>query len=478
MRAEVAVARATGLMLRRHVQRSVGGRLAASLLAASAVVAVLTYNLFAFQFLSRFLPSDLPQSSTISGAVLIDALAAAQATSAGGMAVLVLILAPGSSELRIAAQVLSARRFQARIGESLPFIVLLVLAAALLTIGPSLYLTTLVGAGPVTFLILLGVETATAVAVAVVAESMRLLGTLSRLSVTMSQLVAVISAVAVVALAVYDSARAAQRDRSPAVATWIDVLTGFRGLDGSWAAAGVATGAVAMLVVGALAVRLAQPAEPLDAPQRLVTLRALLPARAGRIVRECTMAFRQPLAQMSATVAAAGIALLGIAVRGGVLPLEAATIGAGMLAAAPLELAWARTTPWVWLYRKDRVSAPKIVGAQLTAGLLSAFLLSSALYFAAGTLPSLALLGHHCVVVAAAGSIAYLAGVLLPASGAMPASVALTSTIALVLEAAMVWVGNQADIAQVGLGSAVIGATAVLAAAAATLRVAHWLDAD
>lgn len=478
MRATTAVAMTTALVLRRHLAQSVGGRVAASSLVSLVVVAAVVYNVFAFQFLTRFLPADLPESSLISGVVLIDALTAAQLTSAGGIAVLVLVLAPAQSELRIAAQVLSARRTPSRIGESLPFVALMVLGSSMSTVGPSLYLTAVIDEGPLSLVILLGVNVGTAVAIALVAESVRLLTARARLTDTMSHLAAVLAAVAVVAVAVYDSTAAARQNRPPATAVWVDLLTALRGVDGSVTAAAAVVVAVGGLIAGVLAVRLAQPAEPLSHPHALLSLRRVLPAGAGWLGREFVMAVRQPLAQISTVVSAVGIVLIGLAIRSGVVPLEVAAVGAGMLAAAPLELGWARTAPWVWMYRKDRAGARCIVAAQLVTGTMSALLLSVLLYIAAGVVPSATALVHHSTVVAAAAAIAYLAGVLVPASASMPAAVVVTSTLAVGTESALIWAASQVDDAAPGLSSVVLAAAAVFAAGAAVLRISQRLNAD
>lgn len=478
MRATTAVAMTTALVLRRHLVQSVGGCVAASSLVGLVAVVTAVYNVFAYQFLTRFLPPDLPESSLISGVVLIDALTAAQLTSAGGIAVLVLVLAPAQSELRIAAQVLSARRMPSRIGESLPFVILMLLGSSVLTVGPSLYLTAVIDAGPLSLVILLGVNVGTAVAIALVAESVRLVVARARLSDTMAQLASVLAAVAMVAVAVYDTTAAARQDRPPATAVWVDLLTALRGVDGSVTAAAAVLVAVGALIAGVLAVRLAQPAEPLSHPHALLSLRRVLPAGVGWLGRELLMAARQPLAQISTVVSAVGIVLIGLATRSGVLPLEVAAVGAGMLAAAPLELAWARIAPWVWMYRKDRAGAPGIVAVQLVTGTLSALLLSTLLYIAARVVPSATVLLHHTTIVVAAAAIAYLAGVLVPASGTVPAAVVVTSTLALGTESVLIWAGAQVDNAVPGLSSLVFAAAAAFAVGAAILRIGQRLHAD
>ncbi|MCS5505159.1 hypothetical protein [Curtobacterium flaccumfaciens] len=478
MKATVAVARTTVLVLRRHLVQSVGGRLAAWLLASLLGIAVVSYNFFAYEFLTRFLPADLPTSSLISGDVLVDAFTAAQVTTAGGIAVLVLIVAPGHSELRTAAQVLSARRFHARVGESLPFTLLVVLASLLLAIGPAAYLTSLVGKGPLSFAILLGVNAATAVAVVLVGELVRLLCTGARLAAATSQLGVVLAAVTLVALAVYDSTASARENRTPSTATWVDAVTGGHGVDGSAAATAFAGLSAAVLTVSVLGTRFAQPTEPISQPHRLVTLRHALPTHVGWLGRETAMALRQPLAQISGTVSLAAIVLLGIAVRGGALPLATAVVAAGVVAAAPLELAWARVARWAWMYRSTGISATHIVATQLGAGALPALLLSAVFYTAVGAPPTAAALVHHLAVLAAAAAIAYLAGVLVPADSTVPAAVVVTSTVAVTAESVLIWVGGQADGAGPWLPSLLFSGAGLLAAVAAGLRVARRLDAD
>lgn len=477
MRPTLAVAAVTGRVLVRHLERTVGGRSIALVIATTAVIALVAYNVTVFSFLTRFLPADTIGASLLDTGQLVATLAAAQVSSAGGVAVLVMVLAPGQSAVRISAQVLSAGRWAARVGESVPFVVLVAVSSGSLTIGPSVYLATLVPDGLLAAPTFIAVDVATALGIVLVAEVVRWVGAAARLNPSALQLIAVLSAVAMVAVSVLDSIAAARAARTPAAATWTAVLTGMRGVDASVAAFAATLCCGAVLLAAVLLVRSLQRSEPLAHPQRILTVR-WLPRRCSWFAREVVMTVRHPIGQVSLAVAIVAVVLLGWAARSGTVPVSVALSIVAMLAAAPLELSWGRTAKWQWLYRFHRVSAARIVAAQSAVGLLWALVLGALMFGLIGAVPRLALVLPHAVVFLAVACIAYEAGVLAPADAEVPASVAVTSVLAVLGETVAVWAGSELDGLRPGLGSAFFVVVALAAFLGSCARVRRRLYAD
>ncbi len=471
-----AIARTTGLVLVRHIEQAVGGRAVATVIGAVVGTAVVLYNVVAYDFLARFLPADAVEASHIDAAQLVDALAAAQVASAGGIAVLVLILAPGNSAVRVSAQVLSARRVPARLGESIPFVVLITTASGVLTIGPSVYLGSIVDGGPFTACTLLATNVASALGIAILAEGLRLVGTAVRLSSTVVQLIAVLGAVTVVGMVVSDSTAAARAGRTPAAATWSEIVTVHQGVDGSVVALSAAVLSTAVLLVTLLAVRCAQRLEPLGHPHRLVTLRRCLPRGGAWLTREIAMVVRQPIGQVSLAVSVVTVVLVSVAARNGVMPLSAALMTCAMLAAAPLELSWGRVATLSWVYRQHRTPAVRIVLPQVAAGMVWAVLLTCTGFGVIGTVPEPSVVVQHSLALVAAAGVAYAAGCVAPANAEVPASVAVTSVLAIVCETLVVWAGSRLDLLHLGLSGVLFGAVAVASLGAAVARIRSRLE--
>ncbi|WP_022904336.1 MULTISPECIES: hypothetical protein [unclassified Curtobacterium] len=474
LRGAAAVSRASWIVLRRHVVTSLGGRSIALLVAIVLGVAGVAYNVSVYRFLARFLPSESLAPGSRDQVVAI--LTTAQVTSAGGVAVLMRVFAPGRSALRVAVQVLSARRLDARVGEALPYLVVLSVASLGVSYGPAVYLTNLIGDGVRVFTEVAAVTIATSFGVTLAAELTVAL--LRRCDASIVQLLSVVCVTGVLGWLVADSVDAARLGRTSAAAHWVRLLTARATIDGS--ASAITSVVTAAMCLGSciIAVRLLQVHEAAGRTFRVLAFGRQLPRSLGGSLRELSMAVRQPLGQVSLVVTVSCVVLVGLGSRAAVIPAPTAMLLAGMLAAAPSELAWARTSPWVWLHRHNGTVAGRIAAAQLAAGACLAVAMTGIFMTSSGFVPGPAALAHHAVVVFMAVSIAHLAGVVAPASADSPISVAVTSVLAILCECLAVWGATAADERAPGTGVIVFGVIGFLGVLCSIVRIDSRLRED
>jgi len=475
VRAVLSVAGASTTILRRHLARSVGGTVPFVALSSFVLVFVVSYNVLAHAFLHRFLPLGATGASSNVTAVL-EALIAAQMISAAGLAVIVLVVSPGQSSLRTAVHVLAASRAAARVGETLPYLVVLGVSALALSVGPIVHVASAARMPPTGVVTVAALELVAALSVAVVAETTRLASiVVIRSHPSVAHVAAVLTGVAVVGVAMLDTLSSTREAEDPFVIRALLAGTGGRGLDGSPTSMIVVSAVVLILTGAFLAVRIAQPLEPLQTAHRILTLGWLPGVVSGWTGRELVLAIRQPLSQVSIAVSVVVITILGLAVRHGVLPIDAVTSIAGLLAAAPVELAWGRAAAWGWLYRRERVRATTVVAAQGVAGLVLASILMVVLHSAAGSAPDPRTSVHLVLLLLATVAIAEAAGVVSPADPDVPVSVAVTSVLAVSADCALMWCAARVDAAAPGWSDLVFAVAAILAAVAATSRLAFRL---
>lgn len=466
------VSKASWTILRRHIVSSVGGRSATCVVAILVAIAVISYNVMAYGFLSHFLPvASLSRASRVQ---IAEVLTAAQVSSAGGAAVLVRVFAPRHSALRIAVQVLSASRFDARIGESMPYLVVLCCASFSMSIGPAAYLTNVIGRGASPVIELAAVAISTSFGVTLVAEATEML--LRRFEPSVVQLLSVIVMTGVLGLLVANSVSAARVGAPSLADQWVRATTGQRKVDGSVLGVAFAIASAVCLGAAIIAVRVFQAYEPAGRALRVVTFGRWAPRVLKGSFRELTMAVRQPIGQVSLVVSMSAVCMVGLAARTSILPDQTALLLAGMLAAAPLELSWARVAPWVWLYRYNGTSAARIVLEQLCAGACLAVVATGVFVASIGHVPGLDLLAHHAVVLCMVMAVAYLAGTVAPASAESPASVAITSVLAISCESLVMWGAAKIDEAAPGLGVLVFAIVAVASAILSALRIGRRLQ--
>jgi hypothetical protein len=449
----LAVSRASALVLRRHVVRSVGGHGPATVAGSLALVMTVAMNILLFRFYdahfgAAFDPdvAALPRLRQARSALVF-----AQLMTAPVIALGLVMLTPAVPRTRPAARIAGASRAAVAVGESVPLLGAVTLVVAAAGVGPTWFFASHQHHQVATFITM--TTTAAALGLAAVALSTFIVAGVRAAngSVVLARLTSVMLAFSVFGAALGDLLNATTHGRSSLVGSVVLHLwdADVDRLDASTAvrATLLAVVAVTAVLIGKLLDRDggAFPHHP-----KLFGLRSI--GSPGRLIngvaRETLLLLRHPVGQTTTAAATVLAVLLLLGTRSGMVPPPIAISISAMLFSANAETAFGRSAPTSWVRRLSGTRPMRIVLEQylgvLAPGAVLALATSTAVALAGpGTAASVTVtVASAMTLFAMLSAIAYLAGVLLPYDDAAPTAAVATSLVALALEAAVLWLSS------------------------------------
>jgi hypothetical protein len=449
----LAVSRASALVLRRHVVRSVGGHGPAVVIGSLALVMTLAMNFLLFQFydthFSAAFDPDLAPLPRLRQAR--SALVFAQLMTAPVIALGLVMLTPAVPRTRPAARIAGASRGAVVVGESAPLLGAVALVVAVSGIGPTWFFAGHQHHQVATFITM--TTTAVALGLAAVALSTFVIAGVRAAngSVVLARLTSVLLAFSVFGAALGELLNATAHGRASLVGSVVLHLwdADVDGLNASTAVRGtvLAVLAVTAVMIGKLLERDggAFPHHP-----KLFALRSIgAPSRlVNGVARETLLLLRHPVGQTTTAAATVLAVLLLLGTRSGMIPPPVAISISAMLFSANAETAFGRSAPTSWVRRLAGTRPMRIVLEQylgvLAPGAVLVLASSTAIALGGpGTVASVPItVASAMTLFAMLSAIAYLAGVLLPYDEAAPTAAVATSLVTLALEAAVLWLSS------------------------------------